>query len=79
MDTQKLNVTKLFWTLTAVTALGLFIASLRAGNGFLLAFFGSLALAIPTGFIVGACLGLIAGAIGLIRPFLKWFIDWLIR
>lgn len=79
MDTQKLNVTKLFWTLTAVTALGLFIASLRAGNGFLLAFFGSLVLAIPTGFIVGVCLTFILAGISLIKPFLKWFADWLVR
>ena len=79
MDTQKLNVTKLYWILTAVTALGLFIASLRAGNGFLLAFFGSLALAIPAGFISTACFGLIAAAISLIRPFLKWFAGWLER
>jgi hypothetical protein len=79
MDTQRLNVTKLFWVLTGVTALGLFIASLRVGNSFLLAFFGSLVLAIPVGFIVGVCLTFILAGISLIKPFLKWFADWLNR
>lgn len=79
MDTQKLNVTKLYWILTAFTALGLFIAGLRAGNGFPLALFGSLVLAIPAGFIATACFGFIAAAISLVRPFLKWFSGWLER
>ena len=78
-DTQRLNVRKPFWVLTLLTALGLFIHSLRLGNSFLLAFFGSLVLAVPVGLLVGVCLALIAGAISLIKPLLKWFVVWLFK
>ena len=78
-DTEKLNVKKLFWVFTIIAAFGLFITSLKLGNGVLLALFGSLIFAVPVGWLVLMCFAVIVEGVKLIKPILKWFLEWILR
>lgn len=79
MKVEKLNIRKFLFVLSTVSAVFLFLASLRTDNGVLISLVFSLIFAVPVGWAVGMLMAVIYEGFKLIKPTLAGFIGWLFK
>jgi hypothetical protein len=72
MKAEDLNVKKAVLLISIVSALALFILSMKVGNGVSVSLVFSLVAAIPTAWVIGLLISAIYELLKLFKPILDW-------